>query len=225
MTQSQFSVENTYLINDITNIALGNVAQSLSTVMKDEIIIRNVQEVKSLDNDTLLGKENNGNVYVLTTNIIGDMNAHTMLLIHAEDEQGIIEKILPTSEWGKKEMREAMLMELDNILIAAFVTKLANLFNNKIYGHVPSIKEMNSSQFEEQIKQVEAETNISYALKAELAAFKSRVKLDLVCVFDESLVPTVNNFDIDKAFVGHQEETQQKDCGDSKKGFFKSIFG
>ncbi|OHX67717.1 chemotaxis protein CheC [Flammeovirga pacifica] len=224
MIQSQFSVEQTYLINDITNIALGNVAQSLSTVLKDEILVRNVQEVKTLKSNQLLRSDYKGNIYVLTTDIIGDMKAHTMLLIHSDDEQGIIEKILPRSEWGKKEMREAMLMELDNILIASFVTKLANLFNNTIYGHVPGIQEMTQDEFDKHIKSKESEINASYALRAELGAFQSRVNLDLVCIFDETLPPAVNNFDMEKAFVGHQEENQQKG-GEDKKGFFKNIFG
>ena len=102
MIQSKFSVENTYLINDITNIALGNVAQALSKVLKDEILVRNVQEVTDLKSSQLLRKDYKGDVFVLTTDIIGDMKAETKLIIHKDDEQGIIEKILPTSEWGKK---------------------------------------------------------------------------------------------------------------------------
>ncbi|MBB6462092.1 hypothetical protein [Flammeovirga kamogawensis] len=223
MIQSQFTVENAYLINDITNIALGNVANSLSTVLKDEIIVRNVLEVKDLNNQ-LLRKDYDGNVFVLTTNIIGDMKAETMLIIHNEDEQGIIEKILPRTEWGKKQMREAMLLELDNILIAAFVTKFANLFNASIYGHVPGIKEMTKADFNGYIKEREESMNVSYALKAELGAFKSRVNMELICMFDETLVPFVNNFDMEKAFVGHQEEGN-KESKEDKKGFFKNIFG
>lgn len=224
MIQSQFSIEKSYLINDITNIALRNVANSLSTVLKDEILVRNVIEIKEQDLNSaqLLREDYKDNVFVLTTNIIGDLKAETMLIVHGEDEQGIIEKTLPRSEWGKKQMREAMLLELDNILIAAFVTKFANLFNNKIYGHVPNVKEMSIENFGKFIQEREEDMNVTYALKAELGAFKSRVNLELICMFDETLVPFVKNFDFEKAFVGHQEDDKKED---DKKGFFKSIFG
>lgn len=221
MFQSQFSIEKSYLINDVTNIALGNVANALSTVLKDEILVRNVMEVKDLSKEKLLRQDYKEDVFVLTTDIIGDMKAETMLIVHGEDEQGIIEKTLPTTEWGKKHMREAMLLELDNILIAAFVTKFANLFNNTIYGHVPSIQEMSLDNFDKFIHEREAGMNVSYALKAELGAFKSRVNLELICMFDETLIPFVRNFDIENAFVGEQDEDKKED----KKGFFKSIFG
>ncbi|KXX67513.1 hypothetical protein [Flammeovirga sp. SJP92] len=220
MIQSQFSIEKSYLINDITNIALRNVANALSTVLKDEILVRNVTEVKDLDKKRLLRQDYKEDVFVLTTDIIGDMKAETMLIVHGEDEQSIIESTLPRTEWGKKQMREAMLLELDNILIAAFVTKFANLFNNMIYGHVPSVQEMSLENFDKFIHEREQEMNVSYALKAELGAFKSRVNLELICMFDESLIPFVRNFDIEHAFVG-QEEHKKED----KKGFFKSIFG
>ncbi|MBD0402418.1 hypothetical protein [Flammeovirga sp. EKP202] len=221
MFQSQFSIEKSYLINDITNIALGNVASALSTVLKDEILVRNVIEVKDLSKEQLLRQDYKENVFVLTTDIIGDMKAETMLIVHGEDEQGIIEKTLPRTEWGKKHMREAMLLELDNILIAAFVTKFANLFNNTIYGHVPAIQEMSLEHFDKFIHEKEEGMNVSYALKAELGAFKSRVNLELICMFDETLIPFVRNFDIEKAFVGQQDDEKKED----KKGFFKSIFG
>lgn len=221
MIQSQFSIEQSYLINDITNIALGNVASALSTVLKDEILVRNVVEVKHFESAQLLRQDYKENVFVLTTDIIGDMKADTMLIVHGEDVQGIIKKTLPTTEWGKKQMREAMLLELDNILIAAFVTKFANLFNNKIHGHVPHIEEMSIEDFSTHIKQKETQPNVSYALKAELGAFKSRINLELICMFDKSLISFVKNFDFDKAFVGkHVDEKEEE-----KKGFFKSIFG
>ncbi|WP_281613314.1 hypothetical protein [Flammeovirga sp. SubArs3] len=222
MIQSKFSVENSYLINDITNIALGNVATALSKVLKDEILVRNVQEVTDLKSDQLLRKDYKGDLFVLTTDIIGDMKAETMLIIHKDDEQGIIEKILPRTEWGKNEMREAMLLELDNILIAAFVTKLANLFNNTIYGHVPGVKEMTQEKFDAYIQEREQGMTASYALRAELGAFKSRINMELICLFDETLIPVVNSFDMEKAFVGHQEESKGEDA---KKGFFQSLFG
>ena len=118
-----------------------------------------------------------------------------------------------------------MLLELDNILIAAFVTKFANLFNNTIYGHVPGFKEFTQDEFDKYIKEREEGMSVSYALRAELGAFKSRINMELLVMFDQTLTPFIENFDMEKAFVGHEDEKNKDSGSDSKKGFFQNFFG
>lgn len=208
------------ILDDITQIALQNVTQSLSTLLKDEILVKKssfgIEKVVEDLNKILV---NSPNSKILFTEIVGQIRGKSYVFIDDDSEEIICNLLLPDSVVGQIEMREGIALEFDNILIAALVTKFSNLLNiSEMHGHVPQYNQENTHQIIEDIQS----GNYPYLLNTRIQSFKKGINLNLLVMLDSSMTDLMNDFSKEDSFVGKQQEKENEE----KKGtsFFKKIF-
>lgn len=214
-----YSHEELELMQDITQISLTNGASAFAQMVRDEILVKQVEHdmggahLKSgeqLADETMIS--------VLHTDVIGDITASSYLAISEENVHRICEKLLPSSERGLSEMQEAILLEIDNIIIAALVTKYSNLFRKNMHGHVPQMQQTSVAAFEEQLQATEA----TYSFRVQLKGFKSSINMWMYCFFNESLSEPLQNFDVSDSYVGQEDQSKEEEKG--AMSFFKKMF-
>lgn len=203
------------LLKSATKVALGNACNALSNMFHDEVIVDNLEFYHGRTFQVHLnGVETVSTVF---SKIIGDFTVNTYLLFDEDAAAKTSEALLPASMVGRKEMRKAILQELDNILVASLVTKYANLFNAKIHGHIPNLEEKNQEETLVYIENKNDKINTITSFEAEIIGFKSQLSLKLLFYFDQSFIETLEKFDRNKSHVGAEK--------DKKEGFFKKLFG
>ncbi|MEH0157877.1 hypothetical protein V6R21_27615 [Limibacter armeniacum] len=218
MMDHQFSSEQKILIKDISSIMFDSVANSLGKMFGDEVFVRKVNCFEEAE-VALKAKENveDQHLLMMTTEVIGDLQAGTYLVLEPEYKQKLCSHLLPASVVGQLEMWEAVLLEMDNIAIAAMVTKLANILDVEIFGHVPEYAEDTCKNIVRVINEHKEEINPCYAVEGEFYSFKLQVPMKVLCYFGQDFIPQIENFDLEKAYVGKKEKKEG--------GLFKRIFG
>ncbi len=220
-----FSDQALELIENINTIATSHAAHSLATMLNDEVWVSRVERNPVSIAATANHQEKpNESFFVVHTEVVGEIKADTYLIVNAENENKICKKLLPSSTLGHEEMREGILMELDNILIAAMVTKYSNLFYRTMYGHVPVMLKQSARELNALIS---AKTNVptSFSFRAELQSFKYGIHLEILASFDQTLVEPIRAFDIKRSYVGEKVMTSKEgDANSGLQGFFKKIF-
>lgn len=203
------------LLESATKVALSNACKALSNMFHDEVIVDKL----TFGNDCPQWVNNATDKYAsVFSKVIGDFTANTFLLFDEHAEGQVAEVLLPDAMRAKKQMRDAILMELDNILVAALVTKYANLFGTKIHGHVPSLEKTADAKLIDLISSKNEKIKTVVSFEAEVLAFKSQLTLRLMFFFDAQLLDVLSSFDRSKSHVA--------DDGNKKGGgFFKKLFG
>lgn len=141
----------------IINQGLMSAAQTLSFFMKEPITVEQIGV-----ND--LGVANKGplklkcstNTHLLTTRVVGELEGFCCLIFTEEEAQMLRKVALPPEVLNDPAMYEAMkdaiLLEVDNIIAAAVITQFANLLRRKMHGAVPELSVIDGAQFDAFIK-------------------------------------------------------------------------
>ena len=103
--------------------------------------------------DLSLAAEDRGNLYVLTTQIIGELSGKSYLVFSDSECDQIMKLSNVTMFSNHEEMKNGMLLEIDNILSASVVSEISDALNVEIYGDVPQIKVLSSAGFKDFILQ------------------------------------------------------------------------
>lgn len=91
--------------------------------------------------------EEPGELYVLTTNLIGEISGKSFLIFNKEESDSIFRTISPSM--NKPELNEAFLMEIDNIISASVISDLSNSLDIELYGDVPKLSKILSHDLQE----------------------------------------------------------------------------
>ena len=132
---------------EIINIGLSKAADSLSFFSQQKVIIRSSELILKNTNEAKdLSKKVGDKLYVLTTDIIGELAGVCYLIFNEQEVNKLLKISLPASiledEEQKMVMSDAILKEADNIISASVITQFANLLNFKIHGGVPNMDVM-----------------------------------------------------------------------------------
>lgn len=186
-----FSKEEKQLIKDTAEIALANAAKSFGKMLKDKVLLQNLTLNLSL-NDSLQSANLGEKVYhVLKTDILGQMKAVSFLIFSDTNAIKTYRELLPKSLVGNPEMRQAMLLEIDNILAASVVTKYADILNRKINGHVPEIELYSLTQLQ-QIIPTNTHDSMDFSFKVTFKAQNKSIEAEFVCFFAEMFALTIS---------------------------------
>lgn len=122
-------------------------ADSFSKLVGQHVRITNSTSVlvRHGEDFTCLSEES-GDLTVLTTQLIGDLSGKSFL-IFSEEETNEIFKVVGSPH--NKTLREAFLLEIDNIISASVISDLSNALNIEIYGDVPQIYQLHSNELQE----------------------------------------------------------------------------
>jgi len=137
----------------LMNKGFAQAADAFSRFLDKPVIMSSNQSVLfHSHNGFSYVQQENGSLYVLVTQLIGAVTG-TSYLIFSEQER---EEILNAgNNWNFKDyndqLKDALLLEIDNIISASVISELANVLNLEIYGDVPVLKKLDASELQELI--------------------------------------------------------------------------
>jgi chemotaxis protein CheY-P-specific phosphatase CheC len=112
------------------------INRPVKIINSQSILIKNEEAVSYIS-------EESGDLSVLVTQIIGDITGKSYLIFN-QDESKEIFRALKTSVINES-LNEAFLMEIDNIISASVISELSNSIELEIYGDVPKLTKIHSS--------------------------------------------------------------------------------
>ena len=86
--------------------------------------------------------EDQGELFVLTTQLMGDLAGKSYLILNFNASQ----EIKASMGHLTRELHEAALLEIDNIVSASVISDLSNALGIELYGDVPHLTKIPSSQ-------------------------------------------------------------------------------
>ncbi len=172
LTSSELQFANQVIMTGMTK-----AAESLSFFMKENIQFQSIdfQYIESNKIELKIEKEN---INLLSTEVKGELKGFCCLLFNQNEAKKIIDIVLPNELRENEEMREAVLLEIDNIIAASVISQFANLLKTNIYGNVPNLKVVNQDFIKKYIQ--DYSVNMSYVFN-----FKTHFKSN-----EESFSPT-----------------------------------
>jgi chemotaxis protein CheY-P-specific phosphatase CheC len=87
--------------------------------------------------------EEQGELLILITQIIGDISGKSYLIFSSEEIHEVLKAINLSST--DERLNEAFLMEIDNIISASVISEISNVLSLRIYGDVPRVVRCNSN--------------------------------------------------------------------------------
>lgn len=142
------------IAKEILNIGLSKSADSLSFFTKDKVLINTFDLYSSEAENLKILAANFGieDTYVLSTELKGELTGECFLIFRTNEVEELLKATLPQSVLAvpqqKKEMGEAILLELDNIVAASVITQFANILQCSSYGNVPRLDIVPPSELE-----------------------------------------------------------------------------
>ena len=133
----------------VMNAGFERAANSFAKFIGKDVQVTNTKSfLIRHDDDFSYISEEEGLLYVLVTEVIGSLYGKSYLIFN-ETETQVVNQLLSTAEAS---MKDAILMELDNIISASVISELSNALKLSIYGDVPNLKKMHAIDLQEFIR-------------------------------------------------------------------------
>ncbi len=176
----------------IINVALANAADSFSKLANSKIKLQHVEIPPSTpDNDLKHLISDNDQLFVLITEVKGDIPAESYLVFTNQAAEEFIKLIIPDSQNKSIEIKEAALLETDNILAASVVTQFSNFFKVKIYGDVPSLVKWTKDKTEEVLTKKMEEFSLRVSFKTSFITSGIEIHPEFIWIFTHSFIDYV----------------------------------
>lgn len=146
----------------IMNSGFARASLSFANFIGKNIKISNTQSGISRNNDIPVTTDGKGNLYILVTQIIGELAGKSYLILNEEQSDRLTMLAGHTASVQIDEpMKEALLVEIDNIISAAVISELSEALQVEIYGDVPVLKKIPASSLQEFIAKENGHTDAS----------------------------------------------------------------
>lgn len=178
----------------IINISLANAANSFSKLAGEKVCLQEVYiPPLTPDNDLNHVINSEENLYVLHTEIKGELPAESYLIFTPANALSIVSLITGTKP-ETSEYKEAVLLEADNILTASVVTQFSNFFNVAIYGDVPALERRTKSKTEEILSSKMNQYGIRVSFKTCFITKKLKIYPEFIWIFTTDFIDAVKSF-------------------------------
>ena len=179
--------------NRLLSLALANSAQSFARIANTEIKLQAAEiQLMPIDESLIVVSATaNESLNCLISQVIGDVPAHSYLIIKDEDAVKLGEMCLPESMKENQEMQLALLAEIANILTASVVTQLSNFFKVKILGFVPKLEKVNKKEIKTLIDKEISKENVSFFLKTNFITSKQIIQPDFIWTFGSIFIDMI----------------------------------
>lgn len=139
---NQKSREN-FLLHVMNNGFL-RAASSFSKFIGKNSRVSHIQPTSIRFNELSYPTDGKGNLYVLTTQVIGELFGKSYLIFNEEEAQNLTMLVGHTSSTHttEQQMKEALLIEIDNIISASVIAELSEALQIEVYGDVPVLKKI-----------------------------------------------------------------------------------
>ncbi len=129
----------------VMNNGFSRAATSFAKVIQRSVTMVNSQPVLiQQDSDFSFFSEEQGDLYVLVTQIIGDISGKSFLIFSREESWEIFQSLKLSI--SNDALKEAFLLEIDNIISASVIAELSNSLHLEIYGDVPRLAKIHSKE-------------------------------------------------------------------------------
>lgn len=154
------------IAKEIIHSGLVSAAKQLSFFMKEtvEVMEIDLNQVENPLQASLGGvASQEDDLYLLTTDIIGELGGCCFLILTQDQADSLRSRALPPNIIQNpsfyNEMKDAILLEVDNIITASVITQFANHLQRSLHGSVPRM-ELASKTETEQLISEQANKNI-----------------------------------------------------------------
>ena len=183
----------------IISAGLVKAAESLSFFMNETITLNAFDQEESLSVNAIeIEKKNQSNIHLMITKVIGELNGVCCLIFSEEEADQLRNTALPpevlNSPEMMAEMSDGIMLEVDNIISASVITQFSNLLKVKIYGGVPALRKVDSTELE---KYLQEEINNQMYLVSFKTKFKSShvsFAPEFIWLFDNTFVESIKNY-------------------------------
>jgi len=170
-------------------------AQSLSFFMKEDMQLRETAfHLGRHENAFLNSFKSDDEFYVLSTHLKGDLNGLCFFIFTPEEKEELCRMALPAAMLDKPEgqqMKEMLLLEVDNIISASVVTELANRLSLKVYGDVPSLTVLRGDALAALINVHTEPDRLMLEFQTEFISSKSHFHPEFIWIVEPGLVERV----------------------------------
>jgi Chemotaxis protein CheC, inhibitor of MCP methylation len=127
----------------VMNTGFERAAASFSRLIGRPVKITSSQSILVRhDHELSCISEEEGDLIILVTQIIGDISGKSFLIFNHEESSEIFRTL--NFGGGNKELHEAFLLEIDNIISASVIAVLSNSLGIEVYGDVPHLIKIHS---------------------------------------------------------------------------------
>lgn len=159
---------------------LQHAAEALSFFVKQPMAVvqMDVSDL-SLESQGPVPVYKGDDAYLLTTDLVGEVEGFCCLIFSKEEGHLLQNSALPPEVLDNEEMaasmRDAIMLEVDNIIAAAVITQFSNLLQRKMHGGVPNLCRLTEEGLqnfvEERLKEGVHVLTFKAQLKANQASF------------------------------------------------------
>jgi chemotaxis protein CheY-P-specific phosphatase CheC len=179
----------------IIDKGFNSAAEKLSFFMKEKITIEEVEEVEPKDFVNLKYKVN---AHLLITDVVGELEGVCCLVFSEEEAKQFQNTALPKEITGDlamfELMKDAILLEVDNIISASIITEFSNLLKRKMHGSVPQLKVVNNIEFEEFVNEhLRSKSHIINLKTVFISAEKSFSPM-FICFLDQPFIDDIKAY-------------------------------
>lgn len=198
---------------ELMNIGLGNGADAFSGTIGGMVLLKPLTfNYRSNPQHFRFPKLTADKSLVLTTEIKGDLPGVSFLVIDSESIDELGDRALPPSMRNLPpehlpEMRKEMLLELDNIVTAAVVTRLADLLSVNIHGSVPKAEILSGEEMEGFLRKMSAKHRPNVAVTTQFNTPALPKGPRYYWFFKKEFVDSISKLNLDKGVKSLMEQT------------------
>jgi chemotaxis protein CheY-P-specific phosphatase CheC len=187
--------EELHFANKLLSLALANSAASFAQIANTEIKLQAAEIQLMPIEESLIAVTASATekLNTLISQVIGDVPAHSYLIINDEDAVKLGELCLPENLKNNTEMQLALIAEIANILTASVVTQLSNFFKVKMLGFVPKLEKTDKQEVKLLIDKEISKESVSFFLKTNFITPKQTIQPDFIWTFGSILIDMIKN--------------------------------
>lgn len=142
---------------------------------------------------------------ILTTQLIGELSGHSYLLFSEADIAKFSELCIPKQFQNNSEdsikMLDSLLIEIDNILSASVITQFSNLLKVKIYGGVPDLKILKTSELNSYISDKSENPSYMLCIDCDFSNKNMTLNPQFIWLLNAEFIDKINKAANDNTFI------------------------
>ena len=191
----------------IISIGMKKASEAMTFFTREKVLIKDMKiEIKdfSLINK-FSTKITDEPTVILTTQLIGELSGYSYLLFSKSDVTKFSELCIPkqyqnNSEDSKK-MLDSLLLEIDNILSASVITQFSNLLKVKIYGGVPDLKILKTSELSSYISDKLENPSYMLCIDCDFSNNNTTLNPQFIWLLDAEFLSKIKEASNDNTFI------------------------
>jgi len=187
------------LAKELTHVALANAAASFSKMMRDQFTFQKIEVNPSRFQFSKANKFSNGHLYIMMTEYFGDVLADTFLVVDTKQAEVLVKTLMPKPNLSEH-LKEAVLLETDNILAASVATKYSDILGHSVTGDVPKLLKKSPKETQKFIDEKLEHDHTHFSFVTKFKSKEKKLEAYFVCAFRDSFGNAIKS-------IASQQET------------------